>query len=133
MDKEKASFGQRLKKFFFKVGFGVLLLLLISLWVCSWTYSEGTRAGQLIKISKKGVIFKTHEGELNLGGLRIGDQQDALEGNIWSFSVIKEEVLEEVKKYEGKRVKLAYKQRFKSLPWQAKTDYIVVGVEAIDP
>jgi len=133
MENEKPSFGQRLKKMFLKVLLGVLVLLIFTLWVCSWTYSEGTRAGQLIKISKKGIVFKTHEGELNLGGLRIGEQQDALEGNIWSFSVIKEEVLEEVKKYEGKRVKLAYKQRFKSLPWQAKTDYIVVGVEAIDP
>ena len=79
------------------------------------------------------MIFKTFEGELNLGGLRMGDQVDALEGNIWSFSVIKEEVLDEVRKYEGKRVKLLYKQRFKSMPWQAKTNYIVVGVEAIDP
>ena len=29
-------------------------------------FSEGMRAGQVIKLSKKGVIFKTHEGELNL-------------------------------------------------------------------
>ena len=129
---EKPSFGQRVKKFFLKILLGVLILLALTIWICSWTYSEGTRAGQLIKISKKGVVFKTHEGELNLGGLRIGDQQDALEGNIWSFSVIKEEVLEEVKNYEGKRVKLTYKQRFKSMPWQAKTDYIVIGVEPIE-
>ncbi|WP_115462765.1 6-phosphogluconate dehydrogenase [Winogradskyella aurantiaca] len=133
MENEKPTFMQRLKKFFYKILIGVVLLLALTIWVCSWTYSEGTRAGQLIKVAKKGVIFKTFEGELNLGGLRMGDQVDALEGNIWSFSVIKEEVLDEVRKYEGKRVKLLYKQRFKSMPWQAKTNYIVVGVEAIDP
>lgn len=132
MENEKASIGQRAKNFFVKILLGVLVLLGLTIWICSWTYSEGTRAGQLIKISKKGVFFKTNEGELNLGGLRIGDQQTALEGNIWSFSVIKKDVLEKVKKYEGKRVKLKYKQRFKSMIWQAKTDYIVIGVEPID-
>jgi hypothetical protein len=133
MEDEKPPLGKRIKKFFGKVFFGVLILLALTLWICSWTYSEGTRAGQLIKISKKGVVFKTFEGELNLGGLRIGDQQDALEGNIWQFSVIDEEVLNRVKSFEGKRVKLNYKERYKSMPWQAKTEYIVVGVEAIDP
>ena len=132
MENDKPSFGQRLKKLFFKIIIGLLILFGLTIWICSWTYSEGTRAGQLIKISKKGVFFKTNEGELNLGGLRIGDQQTALEGNIWSFSVIKKDVLEKVKQYEGKRVKLKYKQRFKSMVWQAKTDYIVFDVEPID-
>lgn len=132
MENEKPTFMQRLKKFFFKILIGVVLLLALTIWVCSWTYSEGTRAGRLIKIANKGVVFKTNEGELNLGGLRMDAQDDALEGNIWSFSVIKEEVLTEIKKYEGRRIKLKYKQRYKSMPWQAKTDYIVVGVEAID-
>jgi hypothetical protein len=133
MDHEKPSFGARVKKFFFKILFGLTVLLGLTIWVCSWTYSEGTRAGQLIKISKKGVVFKTNEGELNLGGLRMGTGQDALEGNIWEFSVINDEVLEKVKSFEGKRVKLNYKERYKSMPWQGKTNYIVVGVEPIAP
>ena len=133
MENEKPSFGSRVKKFFLKIIAGVVLLLILTIWICSWTYSEGTRAGQLIKISKKGVVFKTNEGELNLGGLRIGEGQEALEGNIWQFSVIDKTVLDRIKNFEGKRVKLAYKQRYKSMPWQAKTDYIVTGVEVIDP
>jgi len=133
MEQEKPSFAQRVKKFFLKILLGVVVLLALTIWICSWTYSEGTRAGQLIKVSKKGVVFKTNEGELNLGGLRLGDQQNALEGNIWAFSVIDEQVLQEVKAFEGKRVKLNYKERYKSMPWQAKTEYIVIGVEPIDP
>jgi hypothetical protein len=31
------------------------------------TYSEGVRSGELIKISSKGMIFKTYEGELSQG------------------------------------------------------------------
>ena len=132
MENDKPSFGQRIKKLILKIILGLLILFGLTIWICSWTYSEGTRAGQLIKISKKGVFFKTDEGELNLGGLRIGEQQTALEGNIWYFSVIKKDVLEKVKQYEGNRVKLKYKQRFKSMVWQAKTDYIVYDVEPID-
>ena len=30
-------------------------------------YSDGYRAGTMIKFSKRGVMFKTYEGELNLG------------------------------------------------------------------
>ena len=30
-------------------------------------YSKGYRAGELIKISKRGVVFKTIEGELSQG------------------------------------------------------------------
>lgn len=133
MAADNSSFSQRLKSFFLKILLGVLVLLVISIWVCSWTYSEGTRAGRLIKIANKGFVFKTNEGELNLGGLRMDGQDDALEGNIWAFSIIDKQVLEQVKEYEGRRVKLKYKQRYKSLPWQAKTDYIVIGVETMEP
>ena len=31
------------------------------------SYSEGTRSGELIKFSKKGVFFKTYEGEISQG------------------------------------------------------------------
>ena len=133
MEDKKPSFGTRTKKFLIKILVGVLILLGITVWICSWTYSEGTRSGRLIKISKKGVVFKTYEGELNLGGLKMDAQDDALEGNIWAFSVINKEVLNEINKYDGERIKVEYKQRYKSMPWQAKTDYIVIGVEPIDP
>ena len=35
-------------------------------------YSEGSRSGRLIKISKKGVLFKTWEGQLDVGGISGG-------------------------------------------------------------
>ena len=30
-------------------------------------YSEGTRAGELIKFSHKGIVVKTYEGEISQG------------------------------------------------------------------
>jgi len=130
---EKKSFKSRIKRFILKIVLGVVVLFLLLIWACSWTYSEGTRAGQLIKISKKGVVFKTYEGELNMGGLRVGAPNDGLEGNLWKFSVLDEDVLDQLEEMEGKRVKLSYKERYKSFPWQGETNYFIYAVEAIGP
>jgi hypothetical protein len=98
-------------------------------WVCSWTYSEGSRAGQLIKISRKGVIFKTHEGQLNTGGFQMAE---GIQGNIWEFSVTDENVLKQFDDLEGKKVKIYYKERYKSMPWVGKTNYIVKSIKPVE-
>ncbi len=132
MSQEQKSFKSKVKSFFIKVLAVVIVFAAIALWAASWTYSEGTRAGQLIKFSKKGVIFKTYEGELNMGGLRTGDAKDGLEGNLWNFSVLDESVITDLENAEGKRVKLSYKQRYKAFVWQGETDYFIVKVEVIE-
>ncbi|MFN7329436.1 MAG: hypothetical protein ACK5UP_08015, partial [Bacteroidota bacterium] len=46
----------------------VAVVLLIGLFCFAYwgSYSEGIRSGMVVKISKKGWIFKTYEGQLNL-------------------------------------------------------------------
>jgi len=107
-----------------------ILVFAVVLWVCSWTYSEGTRSGNLIKVSTKGVVFKSFEGELNLGGVRM---LEGLEGNIWSFTILNDDVAESVKEFEGKRVKVYYKERYKTMPWSGDTNYIVTEIEELKP
>ena len=101
------------------------------IWISGWTYSEGTRAGTLIKMTHKGVVFKTFEGELNLGGFQT-DAQSGLSGNIWSFSVNNRKVYEDLQNYEGKQVQLHYRQRYRSFAWQGKTEYFVDKVEPVE-
>ncbi len=132
MAEEKRSFKSKVRSFFLKVLAVIIVVLVIMLWVFSWTYSEGTRAGQLIKFSEKGVVFKTYEGELNMGGLRTGEAKDGLEGNLWQFSVLDEDVAKDLVDAEGKRVKLSYKERYKAMAWQGDTNYFIVKVEVID-
>jgi len=132
MAEEKRPFKSRVKSFLKKVLIVLIFFGAFALWTCSWTYSEGTRAGQLIKFSKKGIMFKTYEGELNMGGLRTGDAKDGLEGNLWQFSVLDENIIKELENAEGKRVKLSYKERYKAMAWQGDTNYFVVGVEVIE-
>ena len=86
------------------------------------TYSEGYRAGELIKFSHKGIIFKTWEGELSQG---------VSEAQRFEFSVEKKEkeVIEDLKDMQGKMVKLTYKERFATFPWMGDTKYYVIKVE----
>ena len=100
--------------------------------VCNMTYSEGNRAGYLIKISKKGFVFKTIEGQLNLGGVG-GDSEASILMNtqLWNFSVADEAVYEKLQEYEGKKVSLHYKQKIRSFSWQGDTDYFVDEVELL--
>ena len=86
------------------------------------TYSEGVRAGELIKVSNKGVVFKTWEGEISQG---ISGAQ------IFSFSVLDSdaEVIETLKTMQGQYVKVTYIERYKTFPWWGDSTYFVTKVE----
>lgn len=92
----------------------------------TYTISEGSRAGTLFKISKKGVIFKTYEGQLHLSGSVMLTTQST-----WDFSAENAQVYEELQKYEGKNVKCYYREKVDAFPWQGDTDYLVYKVEPI--
>jgi hypothetical protein len=126
----KKTVKQRLKSIFIKLLLISTVVFIVILWVCSWSYSEGTRSGNLIKVSKKGVIFKSYEGQLNLGGISMAD---GLEGNIWSFTMLEESLIDKVKPFEGRKVKVYYKERYKTMPWLGDTNYIVTKIEEITP
>ena len=92
----------------------------------NWSYSTGERAGFLQKISDKGWICKTWEGELSLVALPGAAPEKFL------FTVRDAEVAKQVNAAVGKRVALTYEQH-KGLPTSCfgETDYFVVGVKEI--
>jgi len=96
-------------------------------------YSSGFRAGVPTKFSHKGVIFKTYEGTLNVGGLT-----NTPEGAIpttWEYSVrvsdkkVQEDI--EMALQTGSRVKLYYTERYFRFFWEGDTKYFVHQVELI--
>lgn len=95
------------------------------------SYSKGDRAGYLFKISEKGFLFKTYEGELNLGGMNT--QSEAMVGKIWNFSVRRNNtaVYDKLVELQGKRVKVHYSQPFKVFFWQGESEYFVDDVSEI--
>lgn len=83
-------------------------------------YSTGQRSGELIKISHKGVLFKTWEGEISQG---ISGAQ------IFSFSVLDDEAIAKLKEYQGSYVNLTYIERYRTFFWMGDTKYFVTTVE----
>ncbi|MFK7933439.1 MAG: hypothetical protein AB8G22_08005 [Saprospiraceae bacterium] len=116
------------KLFAFSLIAAIIVGGLYLLW-CNWTYSDGTRAGDLIKISKKGYVFKTYEGQLKLGGIDLQNQDEGL-SDTWSFSVTDEAIYRQLEQLQGKKVVLRYKQINKAMPWQGDSDYYIYQIEA---
>ena len=86
------------------------------------TFSEGERSGELIKFSRKGILFKTWEGEISQG---ISGAQ------IFKFSVEdkQKKAIENLKKLQGRYVKLTYFERFNKIVWLGDSKYFINKVE----
>lgn len=93
-------------------------------------YSEGERAGIVTKVSRKGVIWKTWECEMNLGGMLNKGDDGGMVSNIWSFTVQDDEVLKKVQELQrsGKRATLRYTQWFLPPMPQTSSGYMVEEV-----
>ena len=92
----------------------------------TYTKSEGTRTGMLFKISKKGIVFKTYEGQIQLAGSTFMNKE-----SIWEFSVVTDEAYQAIQKLEGKNVRLQYKEVIDAFPWQGDTNYLVYKAEEV--
>lgn len=116
-----------------------ILLLLVAIAAFSFlywgTYENGVMAGKVVRVSEKGMIFKTYEGKLNL------ETFGALKGaspiaETFDFSVEKSEA-EVIKGLQeaalsGERVNLYFKKRYMSFPWRGDTNYFVTRVERLN-
>ena len=100
----------------------IILLIIFYSFIYYVTYSEGVRSGELIKISHKGFLVKTWEGELSQG---ISGAQ------IFQFSVLDKdkEVIEKLEEYQGRYVKLYYEERYITFSWLGDTKYFITKVE----
>ena len=111
-----------MKKALVIVGLGILtLFMLIYAFVYFVPYSNGVRSGELIKISRKGVVFKTWEGEISQG---------ISESQIFQFSVLSRdnEVIQKLQDYQGRNVKLNYVERYATFSWLGDTKYYITNV-----
>jgi hypothetical protein len=113
--------------------FGIVIVLLVlgaalfaayTAIALHWSYSKGERAGFLQKMSEKGWLCKTWEGELTMLSL-----PGAIPEKFF-FTVRDAEVAKRINQNMGKRVVLQYEQH-KGLPNSCfgETEYFVVQVE----
>jgi hypothetical protein len=105
-------------------------------------YSDGERIGVLTKFASKGLIWKTYEGEMNLGGLR---EQSSKSGtsyvaNLWEFSIdsqnpdkekLAEQLFDALDK--GSTIKVKYEDRGTVLGcWRSSTSYWITEITIIN-
>lgn len=111
----------------------VIAIFCIYVFICGLTYSSGTRTGVVIKVSQKGFIFKTYEGELNLGGFSQGEGT-IIAKNIWNFSIQKNDtaIYNTITRSEGRQIRLHYKEVIKHFFWQSETSYFIDKAEPIN-
>ena len=136
---ENESFGQKVKRktisMLKKIGIILIVLALAIFSFLYWaTYESGVMAGKVLRLSEKGLIFKTYEGKLNLdtfGALKgvspIAESFDfSVEGN--QQEVIK--TLQDVA-LSGERVNIHFIKRYAQFPWRGETKYFVKEVERL--
>lgn len=134
------TFGTRVKRTTKKVMKVIgITLLLVAIAVFSFlywaTYEEGVMAGKVLRVSEKGMLFKTYEGKINL------ETFGALKGTSpiaesFDFSIYKseKELIRELQQVSlsGERVNLYFVKHYMTFPWRGDTKYFVTRVERLD-
>ena len=123
---------QIMKQAFLRIGFTVILIAVLGFGGWTWAtlsynYSDGERAGYVQKLSRKGWICKTWEGELALVNL------PGAMPEIFYFSVRDDAVAKRIQQSVGKRVALSYEQHI-GIPTTCfgETEYFVVNIKDVE-
>jgi hypothetical protein len=124
------------KRWGLRIGTAVILVpvLLFSLWLgvtLNYTYSDGYRAGSLLKFSRKGWLCKTWEGELQMNNTT---NAMPVMPEVFRFTVRDDSIASEVNKALGQRVVLDYKEH-RGVPGTCfgDTQYYVTHVRPVAP
>ncbi len=136
---ENETFRQRaartIKRIIKRIVILVIVIGLAFLAFLYWgIYEKGVMAGKVLRVTQKGILFKTYEGKLNLdtfGALKgtnpIAESFDfSVEGS--NTDVIK--ALDEVA-LSGERVNLHFVKRYATFPWRGDTKYFIDEVERL--
>lgn len=105
----------------------LLLFVIYTFFTLHWVYSSGERVGYVQKISQKGFICKTYEGEQVLVTVP-GTQAEK-----FFFTAKNEAIYRKINEHNGQRVRLFYKQH-KWIPTNCfgDTEYFVYDVKVLN-
>ena len=98
-------------------------------WVTlTYAYSKGDRAGYAQKLSEKGWLCKTWEGELAMANL------PGAMPEIFRFSVRNDSIAKLLESNLGKRVSLSYEQH-RGIPTSCfgETEYYITNMRLVEP
>jgi len=119
------------RKFLWRFSLIMLLLLgFLFYWYYFNVYSDGERTGLLTKLSRKGNIFKTFEGEVLIGNFQ--QAPNIMVPEKFNFSVKNKKLADTLMKLQGKVISLKYSQYRKTLPWRGESIYLVTDLARIE-
>jgi hypothetical protein len=114
------------------IGVAVPLLIIGGFAAYTWSalhlsYSNGERSGYVQKLSKKGWVCKTWEGEMAMVSM------PGVAPEIFHFSVRSDAVADKLNRTMGKRVAIVYEQH-KGVPTKCfgETEYFVTDVRPVE-
>jgi hypothetical protein len=112
------------------IGAALLSLLVFAAYlafVLSWSYSDGERAGYLQKLSRKGWVCKTYEGELAMTTV------PGVAPVLWNFTVRDRALADRLSTLLGKRIVLHYEEH-RGIPTTCygDTSHFVTRVQVIE-
>ena len=123
---------EAVKKFLFQLVSWVIAVAVIGVagwfWVSlKFVYSTGQRAGYVQKLSRKGWLIKTWEGDLAMVNLPGAMTEHFL------FTVRRDDIARKIENSMGRRVVLTYQQH-RFLPGQllGETEYFIVNCQVQD-
>lgn len=118
--------------------YGITVLLTLGAWL-AWglgfdEFGDGEKAGIITKIRHEGMLFKTYEGEMLLGG--------SGSGQIWAFSIDNsaergeniEKIVKDLEEAQrsGKRARLFYVDETWVGGWRGSSNHLIQRVEFLD-
>ncbi|NLA50066.1 MAG: hypothetical protein GX876_11470 [Bacteroidales bacterium] len=108
----------------------LILVLAVFIYVNYFhTFSEGYRAGILQKFSRKGVIFKTYEGEIIMGGLA-SENETILSTEKFLFTMVNKDLVRQFDTLQGQNVIVHFIQKNGALFWRGESKFLVDSVSA---
>ncbi len=109
----------------------VILTTVVTLFLVYAIYREGVRAGTVLKISKRGMLFKTYEGQLDLEVFGANVNKENLLNQAFMFLVKDPAVIKDLDavSISGERVNLRYEEKYLQLSFLWETKYFVTAVE----
>ena len=127
-----ATAGKNTKKWGLRIGVGAALLAVVGTGLYTfatlhYTYSNGERVGFVQKLSKRGWVCKTNEGDLAMVNMPGQTAQ------MFSFTVRDDAVAKQIEDLSGHRVVLEYEEH-QGIPSSCfgDTPYFVTSVHKTD-
>ena len=119
-----------------KVWTTILSVLLLGLAVFVYfkfffVYSEGPNEGDINYFQREGFVFKTYEGKMIQTGYNSHNTSATIQSNEFKFSVVDENVAEQIDSNSSRQIKLHWKRYLGTLPWRGNSQYVVDSIISV--